>query len=199
MLKENYIENINESLKNHKGEYEFWFHPNMGCTTTESLPLEHGLRSFNDTDPVKIVEKIEEFYKFREVQYRDELKSFSDKFLRAKYFLALLYWEAKIATYVHFRWNLPNNAFPFMGFKGRCSKSALRDFALAHRTETPFLDLHRHGIKKFLKNFQFYFAGLLGLNPSYHFGNNFDDDHFLLFLMDAKVISAFLPGNDCRT
>ena len=74
MLKENYIENINESLKNHKGEYEFWFHPNMGCTATESLPLEHGLRSFNDTDPVKIVEKIEEFYNFREVQYREELK-----------------------------------------------------------------------------------------------------------------------------
>ena len=86
-----------------------------------------------------------------------------------------------------------------MGFKGRCSKSALRDFAFAHRTETPFLDLHRHGIRKFYQKFSVLFCWLLGLNPSYHFGNNFDDDHFLLFLMDAKVISAFLPGNGCRT
>ena len=70
------------------------------------------------------------------------------------------------------------------------SKSALRNFALTHRAETPFLDLHRYGIRKFLKNFKFYFAGLLGLNPDMYFGNKFNDDDFLNFLVHANVISA---------
>ena len=191
MLKKKYVEDINNLLKNDKGEYQFWFHPEMGYTTNENeIPSDHKLKSFCNKDPIVIVDNIEKVFWFNNNQYINELNSISDKLEKAKYYLALLYWESTLTTYVNFCWRLPNNAFPYAGFKGRCSTSALRNFALTHRAETPFLDLHRYGIRKFLKNFKFYFAGLLGLNPDMYFGNKFNDDDFLNFLVHANVISA---------
>ena len=94
-------------IKNDKRRNYQFYHPEMGYTTNENeIPSDCASKALHK-DPIVIVDIIEICNIIFKIININELVSIKDKLEKAKYYLALLYWESTLTTYVNFCWRLP--------------------------------------------------------------------------------------------